>query len=377
MFYINNINYDFSTFDSTMWFVFIILIAVITGFVWALPAFGQLPKGIRKKRIAALPSFSDGELINLSVTTMKAAQFSYWDMMREFFFGDHPNRIPVDPMPVVVSDFQKSKAPTITWFGHSSYLLKVNGLNILVDPVLNDRPSPFIFLGSKPFKGTAAITVDKLPVIDLILLTHDHYDHLSYRTIKKLDYKNVLFICALGVGAHLERWGVPSEHIQELAWDEHVEYEEMEFTATSARHFSGRRFKRNQTVWAGFVLKVGAYKFYLGGDSGYDSHFKSIGEQFGPFDLAVLECGQYNEMWPMIHMMPEQMVKAAKDLRAKLVLPVHWGKFSLALHPWKEPIERVFSESKKQELNLLTPKIGETVTIGIDFPNTPWWRELT
>lgn len=179
-----------------------------------------------------------------------------------------------------------------------------------------------------------------------------------------------------GKGAHLERWGYSLEMMQELAWHEGTTDLDggIRLTALPARHFSGRLFKRGQTLWSSFVLDTPDYKLYLGGDSGYDTHFTEIGEKYGPFDLAILECGQYNQNWPYIHMMPEQTAQAALDLRAKGLLPVHWGKFTLALHPWYEPIERVRKRAQELELPLATPLIGQPMQIGDQYPNTTWWR---
>ena len=209
--------------------------------------------------------------------------------------------------------------------------------------------------------------------IDVLLITHDHYDHLDYQSILELKGKVKHFVTSVGVGSHLERWGIPAEQITELAWGEQTEVSGLKFTATSARHFTGRLFKRNQTLWSAFILQTPAYKLYLGGDSGYDTHFKEIGEQHGPFDLAILECGQYHDYWRDIHMFPEQTVQAAVDLRASVLMPVHWGKFSLALHDWDEPIRRVYKSAEELGQQITTPVMGEMVTLGGPYPSRQWW----
>lgn len=356
-----------------MWIILIIFCLLISEFIRTYLPFGKLPAGARENRIQHLTNFQDGQLKNEHFTPVKPADVSYFKMISKFFFGKHPGRIPVDSIPTMLPEFNGAG---VTWFGHSSYLVEIDSVSILVDPVFKDKPSPFSILGTSPFKGTDVFDVEMLPEIDIVLLTHDHYDHLSYRTIRKLAAQNPVFVCALGVGSHLEKWGIKSQYIHELAWHEHIEIKNITFTATPARHFSGRKFKRNQTVWAGFVLQAAKSSLYLGGDSGYDTHFAAIGEKYGPFDLVVLECGQYNDMWPLIHMMPEEMITAAKDLKAKAVLPVHWAKFSLAMHPWKEPINRAWVAAIKQDVLLITPMIGETITLGSVYPYKKWWEEI-
>ena len=189
------------------------------------------------------------------------------------------------------------------------------------------------------------------------------------KTILQLKSKTKLFCASLGVGAHLEHWGIPAEKIVEFDWWESKQiFEEMKLTATPARHFSGRSFNRGKSLWSSYVLQTRNHKFFLGGDSGYDTHFKTIGDKFGPFDLALLECGQYNEDWPYIHMMPEQVVDASKDLQAKVLMPVHWAKFKLSLHAWKEPIERVIKSAKEKNVKTTTPLIGQPVVIDSNYP---------
>jgi L-ascorbate metabolism protein UlaG (beta-lactamase superfamily) len=279
-------------------------------------------------------------------------------------------------LPSVKTDLKilSDATPTIVWFGHSSYLIKSNGFNILVDPVLKGNASPVSFL-LKPFDGADVYSLDDLPTIDLVLLTHDHYDHLHYDSIKALASKAKYFVTSLGVGAHLEHWGVDAKKITELDWWETKNISpEIEFTATPARHFSGRSFKRGQSIWSSFVLKLNGYKLFLGGDSGYENHFKEIGQQFGPFDIALLECGQYGKDWPYIHMLPEQTAQAAKDLGAKVLMPVHWAKFELAFHPWDDSINRVKKTSVEIGQPTTTPMIGEPVILNKSYPDKTWWK---
>ena len=265
--------------------------------------------------------------------------------------------------------------PSLVWFGHSSYLLIIEGRRILIDPVFSERASPWQFVGTKGYQYTNSYSIDDFPDIDLVIITHDHYDHLDYESILKLKSKAKHFCTALGVGAHLTAWGIDESKIMEFDWwEKKTALPGIELTATPARHFSGRGFKRNQSLWTSFVLHTDHHHLFLGGDSGYDPAFKKIGEEFGPFDLAILECGQYNEQWPFIHMMPEQTVQAAIDLKAKILLPVHWGKFTLSLHPWHQPITRAVQHAKVLGFPTTTPKVGEVIDLKNTSLGSKWWE---
>ncbi len=356
-------------------FVVIAILILLTFWILNVPAFGALPAGARLQKIKALPNYRDGEIKNFSFTPMKPQDVSYfkifWELLKK-----NPLKFPEFALPHANPDFSAGADIRITWFGHSSYFLNINGLKVLVDPVFSARTSPFSFIGTKNFKGTDFIKADDLPDLDIILITHDHYDHLDYQTILKLKDRTKLFVTSLGAGAHLERWGVTGDKIKELAWDQSITTASLQFTALPARHFTGRKFKRNQSVWSAFVLETPVGKLYLGGDSGYDTHFSEAGDKHGPFDLAILECGQYNAFWPAIHMFPEQTVQAAKDLKAKALMPVHWGKFTLAAHNWNDPILRVVEAAADQEQLILTPILGETFILGKEFPTRRWWLEV-
>jgi L-ascorbate metabolism protein UlaG (beta-lactamase superfamily) len=239
---------------------------------------------------------------------------------------------------------------------------------------LNGHASPVNFT-TKSFKGSDAYTSGDIPTIDYLFITHDHWDHLDYLTILQLKPKIKKVITGLGVGAHLEYWGIDKNIIIEKDWNEEVMLDDGFMVNTApARHFSGRGLKRNGTLWMSFILTTPNKKIYIGGDSGYDTHFAEIGKNFGPFDLALLEDGQYNERWKYIHMLPEEVVQAATDLRAKTFLPVHWGKFSLSLHAWDEPIKRVIKEAEKKQVAVLHPMIGEAVDLNKPFDNIEWWN---
>ncbi|HZX72784.1 MAG TPA: MBL fold metallo-hydrolase, partial [Cyclobacteriaceae bacterium] len=315
---------------------------------------------------------------NLFETRVMAENTSFFKIGIKFF-SKGIDREPPAPIPSIKTDLKKIKVdqPTIIWFGHSSYLVFIEGKKILVDPVFSSSPSPIQAFGKKYYEGSSPFNVEDLPDLDIVLITHDHYDHLDYDTILKLKSKTKLFCATLGVGAHLNHWGVSDEHIIEFdRWQTEEVLPGIQLTATPARHFSGRLFKRFQTLWASYVLQAGKYKIFIGSDSGYDDAFKMIGEKYGPFDFALLECGQYNTDWPSIHMTPEETAQASIDLKAKVFMPVHWGKFTLSLHPWNDPIKRVTAEAERLHVNMTTPMIGEPVILGDVLPTTKWWEQV-
>lgn len=345
-----------------------------------LKSFGRLPAGERLHRIESSPHFNNGSFKNLAETRMIAADVSYWNLTLKYLTKG-ADRVPAKTLPSVKTDLSAitEHAPVIVWFGHSSYFIRFQNKNILVDPVFSRRASPIQFIGMKSYEVSHPYEVSDIPEIDVLILTHDHYDHLDYETILGLKSRVKTIITTLGVGAHLNAWGIGNERMRELDWWEtSALFTDTQITCTPSRHFSGRSLTRNRSLWGSFVLKIQDWTLFLGGDSGYDrKQFQRIGENFGPFDIAILECGQYNTAWPYIHMAPEQTVQASLDLRAKALLPVHWGKFTLALHAWYEPIQRAVAAADKKSVRLITPRIGEPVVLGDhDAPVSRWWEEV-
>ncbi len=352
-----------------------IAISVVSSIIFMRQKFfGKNPFGERLRKILRSGNYKNDSFQNLSPTSVTLENVSYLKMMREFF--NKPKDVsPSTRLPSIKTDLKNLKAekPTIVWFGHSSYFIKSKEITILIDPVMSGNISPIGSFG-KAFKGADIYEPDELPEIDILFLSHDHYDHLDYKTISQLIPKVKKFYVALGIGSHLEFWGVVPEKIVELDWwDSHIVADDIEIVAAPARHFSGRSFARGKTLWSAFILNIHGYKLFLGGDSGYDVHFKEIGEKYGPFDIAMLENGQYGAEWPYIHMFPEQTVQAAIDLGTKLLLPVHWAKFVLANHSWNEPIKRLVLAAEKDKLPVTTPMIGEPVVIGEKYPDGVWW----
>jgi len=336
---------------------------------------GKNPSGRHLEKIKQSPNYKNEGFQNLSETPMMLRDTSYYELIKKTL-NRNPDVKPPSKLPSVKTDLKNinSNQPTIVWFGHSSYFIRIDNKNILVDPVFSGNASPVSFMVNA-FEGSDIYTVDDFPRIDYLVLTHDHYDHLDYKTIKKLKSKVERIYCSLGVSSHLIYWGFDENIITELDWWQTINLTtEITLTAAPARHFSGRGLKRFKTFWSSFILKTASYTLYLGGDSGYDYHFKVIGEKYGPFDMVILESGQYNTAWPLIHMMPEQTVQAALDLQAKVLLPVHWGKFTLAMHPWNEPVQRVLKAATPHNLKVTTPMIGEQVILNEAYPGKHWWN---
>ncbi|AFK05135.1 hypothetical protein Emtol_4010 [Emticicia oligotrophica DSM 17448] len=372
----NNINMNFLK-KMITWIIGIVLVLGIGVWLFLKQAiFGANPTESRLERIEKSINYKDGSFQNLSYTSVMSESGSYWEMIKQNL-NKPKDATPSKELPSVRTDLKKLEAdlPTIVWFGHSSYLIKSKNTNILIDPVFSGSASP-ISAFVKAFKGADVYKVADIPEIDMLFLSHDHYDHLDYKTILEIAPKVKKFYVSLGVGAHLEHWGISSDKIVEFDWWENVVVSnEINITATPARHFSGRAFTRGKSLWSSFVLKIDGYKIFLGGDSGYDTHFKKIGEQFGPFDIALLENGQYNLLWHNIHTLPEETYLAAKDLKTKVLMPVHWAKFDLAIHSWNEPIKRLLAAAANDDsLKITTPMIGEPVVLDKNYPSSKWWE---
>ena len=340
---------------------------------------GKNPSGHLKKSVEQSKNYQDRQFNNLTKTIMLAEGNNFVKLMADFIKArKDKEREPSVNIPSVKTNLNKLNAneTSITWFGHSSYHILLKNKHVLVDPVFSGYASPFPFM-IKSFKGSNVYAADDFENIDVLILTHDHYDHLDYYTLLKLKHKVKAVYCSLGIASHLIYWGFNKSIINEMDWwDNKKINDDIQITATPARHFSGRTFKRAQTLWSSFVLQTSKETLFLGGDSGYGEHFKEIGKAFNKFDIAILECGQYNEKWPMIHMMPEQTAQANIDLNAQVLMPVHWGKFALAYHSWKEPIERLTKKAKELNLTYSTPQIGEQIILGEHLPNKEWWLNI-
>lgn len=341
--------------------------------------FGKAPAGARLERILRSPNYRNGQFQNLSHTPQLAEGYTMRSVLYRQLFKKVANRIPKQALPSLKTNLKRLSpdANVLLWFGHSSYFIQLEGKRILVDPVMSGNASP-IPGTVKAFDGSDIYTPDDLPAIDYLFISHDHYDHLDHATLTALKSKVSRVICGLGVGAHLEYWGYAPDCITEADWYETIVLDkDIVLHTTPARHFSGRSFSRNNTLWLSFVLQCAGRRFFLGGDSGYDTHFSAIGERFGPFDLAILENGQYDAAWRYIHALPHETIQAAHDLKAQHVLPVHSSKFALANHAWYEPLATLTAPGNQNNLPLLTPMIGEPVDLdNLSQPFSRWWEGL-
>lgn len=339
--------------------------------------FGRQPAGERLERIQDSPNYGDGGFRNTVPTaTLAKGQSSVKIIIGSLFA--HPDRLrPVSAVPTERHDLKSLPVDTdvLVWLGHSSYFMNLGGIRILADPVFSEYGAPFSF-ANRIFPGTALYAAEDMPEIDILLISHDHWDHLDYPTIMALMPKVKTAVMPLGVGAHFEHWGYPAEKIAEADWNTALRFENgLSVHLVPARHFSGRSLTRNKSLWAGFVLETPQRRIYLSGDTGYGPHIGEIAKTFDGFDLAAIDGGQYDPRWPLIHMTPEEAVTSAGELRADALLLAHVGRFAIASHPWDEPFDRASAAARKAGMPLLTPKIGEPVW----FENkqqafTPWWR---
>ncbi|MCZ8519575.1 MULTISPECIES: MBL fold metallo-hydrolase [Paenibacillus] len=341
------------------------------------PVFGGNPSNEQKQQYTKFENYVNGKFVNRQPAMLKMGARDYFSMFKDSISGGK-DRKPVGPLPVSVIDWNKinSEENSLTWFGHSAFLLHIDQKKILVDPMLGPIASPVSFAGSKRYSGSMLHTIDEMPPIDAVLITHDHYDHLDYRSIKKLKDRVGHFFVPCGVSAHLIRWGVAKGKITELNWWEETKFQGLTFAFTPSRHFSGRGLmNRDTTLWGGWVILGEQTRFYTSGDGGYDVHFKEIGKKYGPFDITLMEGGQYDQRWPWVHMTPEEAVQAHLDVQGRKMMLIHWGAFTLAFHGWTEPIERALQKAAEAKVNLIAPRIGETIPIrGQWSAASSWWK---
>lgn len=360
-------------------FITIGALLIATGLYMQQAKFGKSPSGTRLERMQQSPNFKKGKFQNLNHTPTLAEGHSWIKVLYEAYLKDKPRHNPSDIITSVKTDLLNLPVDKdiLVWFGHSSYFMQIDGKRILVDPVFSGNASP-IPGTTKSFTGTDIYTVADLPSIDYLFISHDHYDHADYETLIALKEKTKKVICGLGVGSHFEHWGYDSSKIIEKDWNEKVELNNG-FTAfvEPARHFSGRGLSTNNTLWASYVLQTPSMKIYIGGDSGYDTHYAEIGNKYGSIDLAILDNGQYNEAWKYIHNLPKDVLKAAQDLNAKRIFPVHSSKFALASHDWDEPLVKLSELNKSYNIPLVTPIIGELVYLKDTTQQfKQWWLGL-
>lgn len=358
----------------TLLITLVIGAALVTAFLHWHPVFGGTPDAASRAKIQASKQFDGTQFVNAETTPLNTGDgdapgvFSWLKSV----ITPPPGKQPGAPLPSQPLQADQLHNGSFAWLGHSTVLFKTADKVFITDPVFY-RASP-IPLGGRPFPMRHVPRIADLPPIDAVLISHDHYDHLDYRAIQALDSKVGHFFVPLGVKAHLQRWGVRDEKITELDWHESATLGAVRVTLAPARHFSGRGLNnRGSTLWGSWVVKSPELSLFFNGDSGYGKHFADIGAQYGPFDLAFIENGAYNPNWALIHMVPEQSVQAALDVGAKAVVPIHWAKFDLSYHPWKEPIQRFITAAKESPLHVATPQIGQIFGL-MHIPQTPWWE---
>jgi L-ascorbate metabolism protein UlaG (beta-lactamase superfamily) len=301
-------------------------------------------------------------------------------LLKQQYSGTEMRTPPPSCPPVVrlaPEDFKGRPAPGLRafWFGHASVYLEIDGARVMTDPVLSDYASPFPGIGPKRFHPPP-LALEALPKIDAVVISHDHYDHLDVPTVRRLAQSGTHFFVPLGIGAHLERWGVPGAQFTELDWWQSADIAGLKLTSTPARHYSSRGLRDgNATLWSSWSIAGPVHRAYFSGDTGFGPHFREIGERLGPFDLSLVKIGSYGpgQGWLDIHMDPEEAVKAHVAVKARRMLPVHWATFNLAFHAWDEPIQRALAAGRQQGIDLVTPRIGEVVAAGAVFTSVSWW----
>ncbi|KXU37756.1 MBL fold metallo-hydrolase [Cephaloticoccus primus] len=359
-------------------------------FYFTHPVFGSAPRGERLARITRSPNYRDGSFQNQIETPMLTTDESRLSLMFRNFSGKRAETRPPRPLPTIKTDLRAldRSEDLILWLGHSSFYVQLGGLRILVDPIFSDYAAPFSW-ANRAFAGTLVYTAEDMPEIDLLVITHDHYDHLDYPTARALRAKARKIVAPLGVGAHLERWGYESDRVAELDWGDSYRAAPdgvtavgeaataVEVIATSGRHFSGRTFKRSQTLWMGLILRSAQRQLFFSGDTGYGPHFAEIGARHGPFDWVSLDSGQYNDRWRHMHMRPEESAQAAQELGARAFTPGHVGRFTLSDHDWDDPFRRIAAASAERPYALWTPLIGQPMYLdGRAQHFGPWWEAL-
>jgi len=328
-------------------------------------------------KIEDSPQYKDGKfndmgnVLNMSFTDYVSTT---WDFLFAKNHRSPDTELPIKPVDLSHFNNPDSDQLNVTWLGHSSLMINIDGYKILVDPVFEKRISIF---GPTRFNGDVPLDIRQIPKVDAVIISHDHYDHLNKYSVQRLIDKSNKFIVPLAVGAQLIDWGVPEDKIVELDWWQEYRLDQnLVVAATPAQHFSGRGiFDRNETLWASWVIKTPIHKLFISGDSGYFEGFKQIGDKYGPFDMTFIECGAYGKSWPKVHMFPEQTVQAHLDLKGIVLHPIHWGTFNLALHPWYEPMIRLTTAANYKNIQIATPVVGETTVYGMSIPVTRWWEQ--
>jgi L-ascorbate metabolism protein UlaG (beta-lactamase superfamily) len=336
---------------------------------------GGRPAGDRAERIRRSPQYRAGAFRNPAGEPVRLPEADL-GLLRRMLLGDGPRR-PTRPVPLVRTPPHPPPADLcVTWYGHATALLEIEGRRVLLDPVWSERCSPAARIGPRRLHPVP-VRLAELGPLDAVLISHDHYDHLDLATVRALTrHGTAPFLVPLGVGAHLDAWGVPAARIIELDWTESRTVAGLRFTATAARHFSGRGPARDNTLWGSWVVRGARRRIFYSGDSGYFAGYRDIGTRYGPFDLTLIQIGAYDRAWPNMHMFPEEAVRAHLDLRGDLLVPVHWATFNLAPHAWAEPVERLWHAARSRGVRLVVPRPGQRVNVADPPALDCWWRAV-
>lgn len=358
----------------------LVVLLIMLSFITAQhPLLGKNPTEQRMEFVQNSPNFQNGKFRNLIEKPGMTEGSNIVVEVYKTFFKSIPNREPSEALPSVKTNLKAldPQQDALVWFGHSSAFMQLDGKTFLIDPVMSGKASPFPW-GTRAYKGTDIYTVDDLPEIDYLLISHDHYDHLDYETILKLKDKVKLVVTGLGVGEHFEHWGYPKNKLIEADWGDKMDFGNgISIITETAHHDSGRAFAGGQHLWVSFIIQSSERKIFYTGDGGYDKHFAEIGKKYGPFDWALMENGQYDPAWRSVHCHPDEVAQATEELQARNMIPVHHSKFSLAKHAWYEPITRISEYSKSRNYRLATPMIGELVQLDNDQqPFKEWWKDV-
>lgn len=352
-------------------------IVVIAGYFYlSQEQFGALPSGDRLKIIEKSPNYKEGKFRNKNELPTISKGYTMIGVLWTSLFKKFPRTEPSESLPSIKTDLKNlpNNKNWLVWFGHSSFLMQIDGVKILVDPVFSGNASP-ISGSVKSYKGTDIYSVEDMPEVDYLLISHDHYDHLDFETIKKINAKVKNVICGLGIGAHFERWGFSPNKILEKDWGDEVKINtNFSIHIERTHHNCARGLTRDKALWVSYVFKTSTLQLFYSGDGGYDNRFEEIYKKYGAMDWAIMEFGQYNEAWESVHELPKQVIKATEELHTKNMMPVHHSKFTLAHHPWDEPLKLATEYSQGKSYKLATPMIGEILWMNDASQQfKPWW----
>ena len=358
-------------------YLLIAMVVVVISYLKFHPIFGGSITNLDKQKYNVSPNFRHGRFRNKHKAVIDVNLTTLPGMLRERAANSKHLR-PKENLPIIPfnkEEFLSGDTPKFIWYGHSTLVLRINEMTILIDAMYGDDVTPMIPFSNKRYSEGIPGIIDELPPVDILLITHDHYDHLDYKSIKRLHEKVERVYIPLGVARHFRSWGFAESKVKEFDWWNSVSIGSVEFTFTPSRHYGGRQLSdRAKSLWGGWVIQSDSVSIYHTGDGGYDDGFTLVGEKYGPFDWCFVECGQYNKLWRDNHMFPEDSVRAVIDAKAQVAIPIHWGGFTLAMHPWKEPVEAFLSSISESDVQPCCPRLGEIVELAREPMDNDWFK---